>query len=303
MTVMRQLLEIKDFFVCVGAQKAGTTWLARMLARHPDIFVTPVKEIHYFDHKAGLSEHLGERKRRSRYRKYHQRLLTQWHRWAELGAQRSWYAAYMRSPLNDAWYASLFAERGGRRLAGEATPEYAIIGREGFAHIARLAPDARLVYIMRNPVPRAWSQILHLCRSRGLDAARMTPDELVALTREARFAALADYAAALDDMMAVFPRERLWLGFYEEIHAGRARALEAICGFLGVGFDPAHFADAPRRYNVSQSVAMPEEVRAALRRRYAAQVQAVEARLGRVPEAWRGDFAAPDAFAAGRVSS
>ena len=29
---------INDYFVCIGAQKAGTTWLARVLARHPDIF-------------------------------------------------------------------------------------------------------------------------------------------------------------------------------------------------------------------------------------------------------------------------
>lgn len=287
---MARPAEIGNFFLCVGAQKAGTTWLARMLERHPEIFVTPVKEIHYFDHAAGLSDHLGDRKRRSRYRKYHQRLLTQWHRWAELGAQRNWYQAYMKSPLNDAWYASLFAARGGRRMAGEATPEYAIIGREGFGHIARLAPQARLIYIMRNPVTRAWSQILHLCRSRGLDAERMTAEELVGMTSEERFAALADYTAALDAMTAVFPPGQLWFGFYEDIHADRAAGLKVICDFLGVGFDPAGFADPARRYNVSQSVKMPEAVRGALRERYAEQATAVETRLGRIPDSWREEF-------------
>jgi hypothetical protein len=34
---------IENFFVCVGAQKAGTTWLARVLEDHPEIFMTPVK--------------------------------------------------------------------------------------------------------------------------------------------------------------------------------------------------------------------------------------------------------------------
>lgn len=287
---MRQPPEITDFFLCVGAQKAGTTWLARMLARHPEIFVTPVKEIHYFDHVAKLTEHLSDRKRRSRYRKYHQRLLTQWHRWAEYGAQRGWYRTYMGSPLNDRWYASLFASRGKAKMAGEATPEYAIIGRAGFEHIARLAPRAKLIYIMRNPVTRAWSQILHVCRSNSLDAAAMTPQELVVLTRDQRFAALADYITPLDDMCAVFPRERLWLGFYEDIHADRMEGLKEICGFLGVGFDPATFADTERRYNVSQSVSMPEEVRDALRAQYAGQVTAVEGRLGRIPDNWRKTF-------------
>lgn len=287
---MRPSPEIRDFFLCVGAQKAGTTWLARMLARHPEIFVTPVKEIHYFDHIVKLTRHLSDRKRRSRYRKYHQRLLTQWHRWAELGAQRDWYRTYMRSPLNDAWYAALFASRGKAKVAGEATPEYALIGRQGFEHVARLAPAVKLIYIMRNPVARAWSQILHVCRSNRLDAASMTAGELVALTRDERFAALADYATPLDDMGAVFPRERLWLGFYEDIHADRTAGLKEICGFLGVGFSPEVFADTQRRYNTSQSVALPEEVRTALRAQYAGQVAAVESRLGRVPESWRKEF-------------
>ena len=49
---------IERYFACIGAQKAGTTWLARVLARHDDVFVTPVKEIHYFDQLAGLTTHL-----------------------------------------------------------------------------------------------------------------------------------------------------------------------------------------------------------------------------------------------------
>ena len=47
--------KIENYFVCIGAQKSGTTWLARMLSAHPDIFVTPVKEILYFDHVAGIT--------------------------------------------------------------------------------------------------------------------------------------------------------------------------------------------------------------------------------------------------------
>ena len=42
---------IDKFFLCVGAQKSGTTWLARILADHPDLYLTPVKELHFFDHQ------------------------------------------------------------------------------------------------------------------------------------------------------------------------------------------------------------------------------------------------------------
>ena len=36
-------------FLCVGAQKAGTSWLYRQLELHPDFWMPPVKELHYLD--------------------------------------------------------------------------------------------------------------------------------------------------------------------------------------------------------------------------------------------------------------
>lgn len=36
-------------FLCVGAQKAGTTWLHANLSKHPDIFLPEMKELHYFN--------------------------------------------------------------------------------------------------------------------------------------------------------------------------------------------------------------------------------------------------------------
>src|SRR5437764_2788693 len=36
-------------FLCIGAHKAGTTWLYQQLDSHPDFWMSPVKELHYFD--------------------------------------------------------------------------------------------------------------------------------------------------------------------------------------------------------------------------------------------------------------
>jgi len=36
-------------FLCIGAEKAGTTWLYEMLKAHPSVWMPPIKEIHYFD--------------------------------------------------------------------------------------------------------------------------------------------------------------------------------------------------------------------------------------------------------------
>lgn len=36
-------------FICIGAQRAGTTWLHECLGEHPDVYVPPEKELHFFD--------------------------------------------------------------------------------------------------------------------------------------------------------------------------------------------------------------------------------------------------------------
>lgn len=36
-------------FICIGAAKAGTTWLHRVLNNHPQVELPDFKEVHYFD--------------------------------------------------------------------------------------------------------------------------------------------------------------------------------------------------------------------------------------------------------------
>ena len=40
-------------FLCIGAQRCGTTTLWELLARHPRIFLPETKELHYFDDRDG----------------------------------------------------------------------------------------------------------------------------------------------------------------------------------------------------------------------------------------------------------
>lgn len=281
---------IDKYFVCIGAQKSGTTWLARVLATHPDLFITPVKEIHYFDHVAGITEHLSDKKRRSRYRKYHQKMWTQWRQFREFRSQWAWYRHYMTSPIDDAWYAGLFKHRGTRAFAGEITPEYAILGRKGLAHIKQLAPDARVIFIMRNPVERTWSQVLHQCRVRGLDANRQPTEAIIGMLEEPRFGELGDYAQTLDDMAAIFRPDQMLALFYEEMHQDRMLALEQVCRFIGIRFEPGYFGELGRRFNRSQEAALPEPVRTHLRQIYRAQAEAVRRRVGHIPKQWEKEF-------------
>ncbi|TVQ38230.1 MAG: hypothetical protein EA384_09570 [Spirochaetaceae bacterium] len=36
-------------FLGIGTTRGGSSWLYRVLSRHPDVWMPPVKEVHYFD--------------------------------------------------------------------------------------------------------------------------------------------------------------------------------------------------------------------------------------------------------------
>jgi hypothetical protein len=281
---------ISDYFVCVGAQKAGTSWLLHALNQHPDIFATPIKEIHYFDHVHGITSHLSRRKQRSRFRRYVQHLAFEWRRFGDYQSQWGWYRAYMRSPINDDWYRSLFADRDGARLAGEATPEYALLSRDGLQHIKRLAPEAKVIFIMRNPVDQAWSQYLHFEHKRDDRRAGSGNENAIRFWASPYSARTRAYPQTIDDLLAVFGPERTKFLFYEDIHADRLTVMERLCSFLGVKFSAAHFVNLEQRQNVSRPASIPPELRKHLIEQHRKVVREVRDRLGAIPLAWTDTF-------------
>lgn len=282
----------RRLLLCPGAAYAGPRWVARMLAEHPDVFVPPLPDLHYLDHRLGLSQHLSDAKRRSRRRRYVQRVLTQWGRSAELGPQWGWYRHYARGPVDDAWYAKVLDPDGRGRVAVDITPDYVLAGRDGMAALAAAVPGARVVYLMRNPVTRMWTHMLHTSRDRGRDAAREPLEALVALAEEPWLAAHADYGRALDNLEAAFGASHVLAMFTEELMEDRAGHLERICALLDIPFHEQMFPELARRAVRSDDIAVPDAIRAHLRRSLQPTVEAVRQRLGRIPQGWEEEFAA-----------
>ena len=108
--------EWPNLFV-VGAGRAGTTSLWSYLGQHPQIFMSKLKEPHFF----------------SRY----------------TGAQQ-------RHVHDEAEYKSLFRPGRGRPFRGEASPSY-LWHPDVADAIGRVQPDSHFVISLRDPVARAYS--------------------------------------------------------------------------------------------------------------------------------------------------
>ena len=142
--------------------------------------------------------------------------------------------------LDLGWYLDHF--RAGRGVVkGEASPSYAILPPERIGLVRELLPDAKLVFLMRDPVARAWSHARHnFCYREACFAdCRLDFEDVPdSLWREAFrhewLLASGDYLGQLRRWLDVFPREQFLVGFYESITAEPAELLRRVFGFLGV---------------------------------------------------------------------
>lgn len=126
-------------FFLVGAPKCGTTALNRYLDQHPAIYMSPIKEPHFFADEIRLENFTDD------FRAAAERRLP-----AQGGPVTQW-----------AEYLKLFQDAGYATAIGEASPCY-LWSPTAPANIAARFPDAKILMILRNPIERALSQYAHM---------------------------------------------------------------------------------------------------------------------------------------------
>ena len=187
-------------FMCIGAQKAGTTWLKHMLDHHPQAFVPERKELYFFS-------------RRSEFDKgfdwYHEQFA------GGAGAQ-----AVGELTADYLWTTT--DERDLREL--DRFPDV-------HQRIRQQYPDMRFIAILRNPVERAISAFLHHVRAR-----RIAPNARI-MDAGKRFGILSMgyYAQHLRTWFATYDRNRfLVLVFEEDVKAKPVEGVKSVFQFLDI---------------------------------------------------------------------
>ena len=255
---------------------------------HQGVWLPKEKELHYFDEKLGSSG-LELRARLRGDRAPGRALAPPGAPPAALVPQRHepldmrWDARYFLRTPTDAWYASLF--RGGEgRITGEITPRYAVLDEGTVAHVASLMPAARIVFLMRNPIERAWSHaVMQLVRGREGASA---DDELRAHFAGDESRSRTDYVATIDRWARHFPPEQVFLGWVEDVHFRPRELMEALYAFLGAG-EPERWTELGERVFGGARQTMPAEHAAVLAEQYAPLTAELDARYGGHAAWWR----------------
>ncbi len=276
----------------VGATKAGTTWLYRYLAGHPDCHLRSVKELHYFDAlEGGFDRQI--KVNRDKAARQAERVATvagekagQMRR--SLADVRDWLAVLDRRCEDlPAYRAYLEAGLGSRRLVGDITPAYAGLSADRLRGMAALAADVRFVYLLRDPVARFWSHVrMVAARSRAgkadLAAECARVFDRVLAGEPSEIAKRSDYKGTMQRLDAAVDPRRLLVMFMD--HLISLPGVSRLCDFLGIGVLAANVA---ARVHEGAPLAMTPVQATRARDWLAPQYAYVAARFPDMPQGWR----------------
>jgi hypothetical protein len=264
-------------FLVIGAQRAGTTWLHRVLSQHPELWLPPVKELHYFD-KLDTRRTAFDPKERKRVRL------------SGLKSMDPWLLRYWFGRRDDDWYGRLFHDAKAKGfITGEITPAYATLNEKVLRRIHRMNDKIRLIFIMRDPVDRVWSAVNNAARKGVADAS--TVETALERARETGAQARSAFADTIARLEAIFPRSQVHYCFFEDLR-DRPDALTAdVLTFLGVEPKPAVPIKLPQAVNVvAGSKGAPIEFAREMARDYLPMVQQLCRRFQGPPQHWRARY-------------
>ncbi len=260
-------------FLVIGAQKSATTWLYSCMRKHEGLYLPPKKEIHYFDRSKSYSSSsvLSEASPLRRYNLLTaaQALKTCFKKSSNWDDFR-WYLHYFFSYCNDKWYRNLFRRRQPHQVAGEVTPGYSMLSKADVAKVKQINPHLKIIFIMRNPVERDWSAYLMRLRKHQLNYDDMDDDYVYRFFEFDGCRMKGDYLSTLLHWQAHFPKEHIFIGYYEDVKQNPINFLKSVFDFLGIRkTDSWDVFPLSKKMNAGDKRQIPERFKRFLSEKYA----------------------------------
>ena len=201
-----------DLFI-VGAQRAGSTSIYDLLKRTEGVFMSQVKEPHYF---SSISD------------KY-----------------------LSPKPIrNKKKYLSLFRHARDNEIVGEASPTY-LTDSKSSELIHRVIPNAKVVMILRDPVERAYSQyLLRVSSGKTYSFSEAIKEALETKEDAYKKRIIYDglYYEGVKRFLGTFGTQNVKILLFEEFIKDPKKAIRDVLKFLRVKAEPPDYNVVPHNY-------------------------------------------------------
>jgi hypothetical protein len=172
------LESLRPTFVGIGSMRCGSTWLYEVLRCHPDVQMSSAKEMDFFFMPQMLQYDI------------------------------DWYSAHFE-PAN-----------GGepKPIRGEISPRYARLKPWHVRQIAKLMPDLRIIFTLRHPIERAWSQTLFdFGRLQRRDVRKVRTLEFLRQLERPRSRLSSNYFRTIRIWSDAFGKDAVHIGLFDDL--------------------------------------------------------------------------------------
>ena len=134
------------------------------------------------------------------------------------------------------WYSSLFTRAGNKQLCGEASTNYTRWPQvDGVPElIQQIIPNVKLIYIMRDPVERAFSHFVHRWTKETHPGEPFTETFTQYIQHDPMCIDSSQYALQISRYLNIFPKNQLLLLTFEQLIINPTLTMNEILMFLGL---------------------------------------------------------------------
>jgi Sulfotransferase family len=259
-------------FLCVGAHKAGTTWLYQQLDSHPDFWMPPVKELHYFDQLSRVQRAARPRCRDERDLQFLERLES-------LSAKPA---------IDLENYGRLFESKA-LLLSGDVSPNYSTLSGKVIRQVVGYFPNLKVLFMARDPVERIWSHLSMEVHYRQIEPFDVTNVHEVNRNLSRRGMLLRSYPSTVVARWkhCVQP-EKFRVYFFDDLQSNPAELRRSILRFLGADSDKPgnRFTADHNSWTAMEKLPLTANVRSHLAKVFKKELKTCAAQLGGPARDW-----------------
>ena len=279
----------KNFILCVGCQKGGTTWLSTQLRNHRNVDLGFRKEYHLFDSLYLEGEDRLKKK------------LIDNFSTCDLKATKSLKLANLKTHLSFfgdpqkyfEYFDQLYRNGNGNiHLVGDITPAYSGLPKEAFEFIKTGLEErgfkVKVVFIVRDPLERCWSSIRmeHRIKTKNNQKYKIKDDSLAIASSysNSNHEIRTRYEKTIKNLESVFHSENIFYAVFEKFF--NKKSMLDLGNFLELkDFSPK--IDEKINYTIKKEGKIKEDVARKLVNYYSETYYFCDSRFD-VKELWSG---------------
>lgn len=227
----------KPEFICIGSQKAGTTWLYKTLQKHSDFLLPPYKEVSFFDYAdSNLPNSLKLKIKHDHW------LIKRWmHLYDKYVVSKDdisnydWYLKYLSinrsfKPEDLSNYSKLFSNE---FVTGDISPTYLYLSKNSIKIILKHFPNTKIILMLRDPIEREWSMMKMRFRNRNKKKLNKVSNKEINEFIRKKYR-ISNLYAGLKNWLEIYPKDKMLILFYDDLKTDEYKTYEEVMNFLNI---------------------------------------------------------------------